>query len=47
LLQSLMCEHAARPAVEIVQRVLESLTQFLFPLALQDDATLVIAKMER
>jgi serine phosphatase RsbU (regulator of sigma subunit) len=47
LLKKAIRDHAERPAVEIVQRVLEALQQFLFPLDLQDDATLVVVKMER
>jgi serine phosphatase RsbU (regulator of sigma subunit) len=45
VLQQVIRENAARPAAEIVHRVLEALKQFLFPLDLQDDATLVIAKV--
>jgi serine phosphatase RsbU (regulator of sigma subunit) len=45
-LQALIRKHAARPAAEIVQRVLEALQRFLGPEGLQDDATLVIVKME-
>jgi len=47
LLEKAIRDHAERPAAEIVQRVLEALQQFLFPLDLQDDATLVVVKMER
>jgi serine phosphatase RsbU (regulator of sigma subunit) len=46
LLQNVVREHAERAAAEIVQRALECLQQFLFPLELQDDATLVVIKME-
>ena len=46
LLQTIVREHAERPAAEIVQRVLEILQRFLLPLDLQDDATLVVAKVE-
>jgi len=46
LLQNVVRAHAERPAAEVVQRVLESLQQFLFPLDLQDDATLVVIKIE-
>lgn len=46
LLQTIVREHAERPAAEIVQRVLETLQRFLLPLDLQDDATLVVAKVE-
>jgi sigma-B regulation protein RsbU (phosphoserine phosphatase) len=45
-LQRLIREYAERPAAEIVQRVLEALKRFLFPLDLQDDATLVVVKVE-
>ena len=34
------------PAAEIVQRVLEAHKQFLFPLEIKDDATLVVVKVE-
>jgi serine phosphatase RsbU (regulator of sigma subunit) len=40
-------EQADRPAAEIVQRALEALERFLFPLRVQDDATLVVGKVER
>jgi serine phosphatase RsbU (regulator of sigma subunit) len=46
-LQGLIREHAERPAAEIVQRVVEALDRFLSPLRIQDDATLVVIKMER
>lgn len=46
-MQEVVREHAARSAAEIVQGVLDALQQFLAPLGLQDDATLVVAKMER
>lgn len=46
LLQTIVREHAERPAAEIVQRVLEVLQRFLLPLDLQDDATLVVAKVQ-
>jgi len=46
LLQNVVQAHAERPAAVIVQRVLESLQQFLFPLDQQDDATLVVIKIE-
>jgi phosphoserine phosphatase RsbU/P len=46
-LQQAIREKAHQPAAEIVQGVLESLKQFLFPLAIQDDATLVVVKLER
>jgi sigma-B regulation protein RsbU (phosphoserine phosphatase) len=45
-LQRIIREHADRPAAEIVQRVLEALKQFLFPLDIQDDATLVVLKVK-
>jgi serine phosphatase RsbU (regulator of sigma subunit) len=46
-LKDILRAHAERPAAEIVQRVLEALKRFLHPLGLQDDATLVVARMER
>jgi serine phosphatase RsbU (regulator of sigma subunit) len=46
-LQRIIREQADRPAAEIVQRVLEALERFLFPLRVQDDATLVVGKVER
>jgi serine phosphatase RsbU (regulator of sigma subunit) len=46
-LQKIIREHAVRPSAEIVHEVLEALKQFLFPLDIQDDATLVVVKMER
>jgi sigma-B regulation protein RsbU (phosphoserine phosphatase) len=46
-LQGIIREHAERPAAEIVQRVLEALDRFLSPLRIQDDATIVVIKMER
>ena len=45
-LQRIVRDHAERPAAEIVQRVLEALKQFLFPLDIKDDATLVVVKVE-
>jgi serine phosphatase RsbU (regulator of sigma subunit) len=45
-LQRILRDHAERPAAEIVQHVLEALKQFLFPLDIQDDATLVVVKVE-
>ena len=47
MLQEAMRENADRPAAEIVEHVLEALKRFLFPLDIQDDATLVVIKMER
>jgi len=47
MLQKVMREHADRTSAEIVQQVLEALKQFLFPLDIQDDATLVVVKVER
>ncbi|HSO63120.1 MAG TPA: SpoIIE family protein phosphatase [Desulfobacterales bacterium] len=46
LLQQMIRANAVRPAAEIVEKVLEALKQFLFPLDLQDDATLVVVKVE-
>ncbi len=46
ILQQVIRDNAVRPAVEIVEKVLEALRQFLFPLDIQDDATLVVVKME-
>ena len=45
-LQRIVRDHAERPAAEIVQRVLEAHKQFLFPLDIKDDATLVVVKVE-
>ena len=45
-LQQVIRDNAVRPAAEIVEKVLEALRQFLFPLDIQDDATLVVVKME-
>jgi len=45
-LQRIIRDHAERPAAEIVQRVLEALKRFLSPLDIQDDATLVVVKVE-
>jgi len=39
-------EHRDRPAVEILTVILDALRRFVFPLEIQDDATLVIVKME-
>ncbi len=44
-LQEVIREHAARPAAEMVERVLEDLQKFLHPLSVQDDATLVVVKL--
>jgi sigma-B regulation protein RsbU (phosphoserine phosphatase) len=44
--QRVVHDHAGRPAAEIVQHVLEALTRFLFPLDIQDDATLAVIKVE-
>jgi len=46
LLQQVIRDNVVRPAAEIVEKVLESLKQFLFPLDIQDDATLVVVKVE-
>jgi serine phosphatase RsbU (regulator of sigma subunit) len=46
-LQKVVCEHAGRTSAEIVHEVLEALKQFLLPMDIQDDATLVVVKVER
>ena len=46
ILQQIIRDNVVRPAAEIVEKVLEALRQFLFPLDIQDDATLVVVKME-
>lgn len=46
MMQQVIRANVARPAAEIVEKVLEGLRQFLFPLDLQDDTTLVVVKME-
>jgi serine phosphatase RsbU (regulator of sigma subunit) len=46
LLQQVIRDNVVRPAAEIVDKVLEALRQFLFPLDIQDDATLVVVKVE-
>ena len=46
LLQQVIRDNVVRPATEIVEKVLEALKQFLFPLDIQDDATLVVVKVE-
>jgi len=46
LLQQAIRDNVVRPAAEIVEKVLEALKQFLFPLDIQDDATLVVVKVE-
>jgi serine phosphatase RsbU (regulator of sigma subunit) len=47
MLQEALCHHAGRPAAESVEHVLETLKRFLFPLDIQDDATLAVIKVER
>jgi sigma-B regulation protein RsbU (phosphoserine phosphatase) len=47
MLQKVIREHADRTSAEIVQQALEALKKFLFPLDIQDDATLVVVKVER
>jgi len=47
MLQKVIREHAESSSAQIVQQVLESLKQFIFPLSLQDDATLVVVKVQR
>jgi serine phosphatase RsbU (regulator of sigma subunit) len=44
--QKVVHDHAARTAAEIVEHVLEALQRFLFPLDIQDDATLAVIKVE-
>ena len=46
-LKRIIRERAERPAAEIVRLVLEAIERFLFPLGIQDDATLVVVKVER
>ena len=45
-LQEVIRDNVARPAAAIVEKVLEALRQFLYPLDIQDDATLVVVKVE-
>ena len=45
VLQTLLSEHRDRPAVEILSAVLDALRRFVFPLEIQDDATLVVVKV--
>jgi serine phosphatase RsbU (regulator of sigma subunit) len=47
MLQQAIRAHADRSSAEIVQQVLGELKQFLFPLEIQDDATLVVVKVDR
>lgn len=44
-LQEVIQAHAARPAAEIVAQSLEALQQFLHPVPVQDDATIVVVKL--
>lgn len=46
VLQEVLAEHVHRTAAEIVQQVLETLERFLFPLDIQDDATLAVIKVK-
>jgi len=46
LLQQVIRDNVVRPSAEIIEKVLEALKQFLFPLDIQDDATLVVVKVE-
>jgi serine phosphatase RsbU (regulator of sigma subunit) len=46
MLRQVLRDHAARPAFQIVQQVFKALQHFLSPLSLQDDATLVVAKID-
>lgn len=45
-LQNLMRELRDRPAAEILESILEALRRFIAPLEVQDDATLVIVKLD-
>jgi serine phosphatase RsbU (regulator of sigma subunit) len=45
-LQALLQEHRERPAIEILSAVLDALQRFVHPLDIQDDATLVIVKVQ-
>jgi sigma-B regulation protein RsbU (phosphoserine phosphatase) len=47
MLQQAIRAHADCSSAEIVQQVLGALKQFLFPLEIQDDATLVVVKVDR
>ncbi len=46
ILRELVRRHAHRPAEEILEAVLGNLERFLHPLAIQDDATLLVARLE-
>jgi len=46
ILKDLVRAHAHRGAAEILGAVLEELERFLCPLAIQDDATLLVARLE-
>jgi serine phosphatase RsbU (regulator of sigma subunit) len=46
LLKKVIRDNVVLPAAEIVEKALEALKQFLFPLDIQDDATLVVVKVE-
>jgi len=45
-LRDIIRDNAMRPAKEIIDRVMTDLNEFLYPLKNQDDATLVLLKME-
>jgi serine phosphatase RsbU (regulator of sigma subunit) len=45
-LQAMLHDYRDRPAAEILSAILDALRQFVFPLEIQDDATLVIVKLE-
>jgi serine phosphatase RsbU (regulator of sigma subunit) len=46
LLKKVIRDNVVLPAAEIVEKALEALKQFLLPLDIQDDATLVVVKVE-
>lgn len=46
LLKALMRRHARLPAESLLERVFEELERFLHPQSIQDDATLLIARLE-
>jgi serine phosphatase RsbU (regulator of sigma subunit) len=46
LLQQVIRDNSVQPAAQIVEKTLEALRQFLYPLDIQDDATLVVVKVE-
>lgn len=46
-LKRVIHERAERPAAEIVRLALEAIEPFLLPLGIQDDARLMVVKVER